>query len=183
MCWTTPHRRPPKATGDACTPCDCSVPSAPWPGRAVDPGNTPEVWRELIAGLSTECTFAEPASDRAVTEAEATLGGPLPEPLAELLRETNGVEGDYGLGLVWPLERIVTDNLLFRSSLEFRDLYMPFDPLLFFADAGNGDQFAFLWTPRRDEVFCWDHETDSRRWVAPSLDRYLRWWLDGTIKL
>ncbi len=60
---------------------------------------------------------------------------------------------------------------------------MPFDPLLFFADAGNGDQFAFLWTPRRDEIYAWNHENDNRTWVSASLDQYLRRWLDGTLAL
>lgn len=35
---------------------------------------------------------------------------------------------------------IVSDNPTLRTCEDFRDLYMPFDPLLFFADAGNGDQ-------------------------------------------
>ncbi|MEZ5281816.1 MAG: SMI1/KNR4 family protein [Acidimicrobiales bacterium] len=60
---------------------------------------------------------------------------------------------------------------------------MPFDPLLFFADTGNGDQFAFVLTPPRDDIFVWDHETDSRTWAAGSLDQYLQWWADGTLKI
>ena len=60
---------------------------------------------------------------------------------------------------------------------------MPFDPLLFFADTGNGDQFAFVLTPPRDDIFVWDHETDSRTWAAGSLDQYLQWWVDGTLKI
>jgi hypothetical protein len=77
------------------------------------------------------------------------------------------------------LERIVTDNLRFRTS--FRDLYMPFQPLLFFADAGNGDQFCFPTTSSgvRDDVFVWDHENDSRTWYAASLKTYLDSWLTG----
>lgn len=141
------------------------------------------MWRELISGLSTAATFASPALDSAIRETGEALGGELPRPLVALLRETDGVTGEHGLGLVWPVDRIRLDNQTFRSSEEFRLLYMPFDPLLFFADAGNGDQFAFVWTPRRDEVFAWDHGTDSRRWVAPSLEVYLRWWLDGTLRL
>jgi hypothetical protein len=141
------------------------------------------VWRELIGDLEPAAEFAEPASEQALGDATATLGGELPAPLVELLRESNGVQGRHGIDLVWPLERVVADNLLFRTNPEFAALYMPFDPLLFFAGAGNGDQFAFLWTPRRDEVFVWDHESDSRRWVAGSLEQYLRWWLDGTLKV
>jgi len=29
-----------------------------------------------------------------------------------------------------------------RANVVFRESYMPFENLLFFADAGNGDQFA-----------------------------------------
>ena len=134
------------------------------------------MWRELIAELTPHAEFTEPASEDAIARTVRALGGGLPEPLVSLLRETDGVRGQYGLGLVWPVRRILDDNTLFRSNLDFRGLCMPFDPLLFFADAGNGDQFAFVWVPRRDEVFVWDHETDSRRWVAPSLEVYLRWW-------
>src|SRR5688572_19524301 len=122
------------------------------------------MWRELINELTPAATFAAGASTDALLDAETKLGGSLPPDLRALLEESNGVSGEYGLGLVWPIERIVADNILFRTHPEFADLYMPFDPLLFFADAGNGDQFAFVWTPRRDEVFAWDHESDSRRW-------------------
>ena len=61
---------------------------------------------------------------------------------------------------------------------------MPFDNLIFFADAGNGDQFAFPIVSgevRQNKVFVWDHEDDSRRWVAPSLQSYLEWWLTGKL--
>lgn len=141
------------------------------------------MWTALIREIAPEAVLLPPATRRALDGAAVVLGGPLPEPLVALLSETNGVRGEYGLGLVWPVETIAAENVAFRTNADFRDLYMPFDPLLFFADAGNGDQFAFLWTPRRDEVFVWDHETDSRTWVAPSLETYLRWWLDGRFTL
>jgi hypothetical protein len=141
------------------------------------------MWRELITGLTEDAKFSPPASDGELERAAAGLGGDLPKHLAELLSESDGVKGKYGLGLIWPLKRIVSDNLHFRSSADFKELYMPFEPLLFFADAGNGDQFAFVWIPRRDEVFVWDHEQDSRRWVAPSLEMYLRWWLEGKLRI
>jgi hypothetical protein len=102
------------------------------------------------------------------------------------LLESNGVEGAHGLGLIWSAERILEANLTMRSHPDFAELYMPFECLLFFADAGNGDQFAFTVLRgefRKDAVFAWNHEDDSRTWVAPSLERYLEWWLDGTIKL
>jgi hypothetical protein len=137
------------------------------------------LWREYVKTLDPAAQFHNPASADELARAEHDLSLHLPDDLVTLLTETNGVTGEYGLGVVWPLERIVTDNLRFRTS--FRDLYMPFDGLLFFADAGNGDQFAFAVKPEgpRDEVFIWDHEDDSRRWYAASLSTYLKEWLTG----
>jgi len=63
---------------------------------------------------------------------------------------------------------------------------MPFDCLLFFADAGNGNQFAYLILNgeiRRNDVFVWNHENDSRVWVASSMKQFIEWWLNGTINV
>jgi hypothetical protein len=144
------------------------------------------MWQELIRRLITDCEFAPPASLGRLAAAEQALGVELPGDLRSLLLESDGVLGEYGLGLVWSVERIETDNIAFRSNADFRELYMPFDHLLFFADAGNGDQFAFAilaGAVRRPDVFAWNHEDDSRTWVAPSLEKYLEWWLSGRIKL
>ncbi len=49
---------------------------------------------------------------------------------------------------------------------------MPFDCLLFFADGGNGDLFGYSilnGIVQRDDIYVWNHENDSRTWVAPSL--------------
>jgi hypothetical protein len=86
---------------------------------------------------------------------------------------------EYGAGLIWPVDRVVKDNQRFRTTMSAH--YMSFESLLFFADAGNGDQFAFPITSQgaRDDVFVWDHESDSRRRYAGSLAQYLEWWLSG----
>jgi hypothetical protein len=141
------------------------------------------MWRERISGWTGEASFHEGASEVTIRACETALDQRLPGDLVELLRESNGVEGEYGLGLVWPIERIQADNLHFRADRMFGSLYMPFEPLLFFADAGNGDQFAFVMRNRPADVFVWDHETDSRTMVAPSLATYLEWWLDGRINI
>ena len=104
------------------------------------------MWRERVATLTEHAVFAPPADPGEIAAAEQELGGALPAALVEVLLESDGITGEHGLGLVWPLRRIVADNLAFRTSPDFRKLYMPFDPLLFFADGGNGDQFALLWT-------------------------------------
>jgi len=144
------------------------------------------MWRERIAELASNVSFGPPGSERAVRDAEVALQVAFPESLRGLLLEADGVEGEFGLGLIWPAARICGDNVRFRKDPGFAELYMPFQPLLFFADAGNGDQFAFVVLagaiPRPD-VFVWDHENDSRTWVAPSLETYLQWWLSGRIEL
>ncbi len=108
------------------------------------------------------------------------LGRPIPHELHDLLIETNGVEGEYGLGLVWSAERIGEDNAQFRTSPDFAELYMPFDGLVFFSDAGNGHQFGVALSGNQ-EVYMWNHEDDSRTWVAPTVMRFLEGWMTGRL--
>ena len=144
------------------------------------------MWREFVKELEPNFKFAEPADLVKLETAEEALRVKLPDELKSLLQECNGIFGSLGLGLVWPIERIVADNLAFRTNADFRELYMPFDPLLFFGDAGNGDQFAFAIQAgiiRRPDIFAWSHEDDSRTWKAPSLARFVEWLLSGRIQL
>lgn len=142
------------------------------------------MWHKLVAGASPASRFGPPATPSHIRHAEELLGLRLPEGLSTLLIECDGIEEEYRTALVWPLMTIVQTNLEFRGNADFADLYMPFDPLLFFANAANGDQFAFRilrGTIRTDDVYLWEHETDSRSWVAPSLEVYLEWRLSGKI--
>lgn len=144
------------------------------------------MWIELVTRLYPSASFAAAVEVPDLDRAGAQLGAALPADLRALLMESDGLTGEHGLGLVWPLSRLVEDNLEFRRNTEFRELYMPFDSLLFFGDAGNGDQFAFTVLDgqvRRPDVFAWNHEDDSRSWVAPDLWNYLEWWADGRIKV
>jgi hypothetical protein len=144
------------------------------------------MWRNFIQSHSSDCTFSGPSAIASIDAAQRSLQIEFPAELVELLSESNGVSGEYGLGLVWPVERVVADNVSFRANADFREIYMPFDCLLFFGDAGNGDQLAFSicgGVIRSDDVFVWNHEDDSRTWVAPSLRTYLEWWLQGRIKV
>ncbi|MFV2171585.1 SMI1/KNR4 family protein [Actinomadura sp. LOL_016] len=131
------------------------------------------MWRELAERAFPEAGFRPPAPAASLDAAERRLGGPLPAALRDLLRETDGVTGPYGLDVVWSLEQVVEQNAEFRTDASFAELYMPFDPLLFFGDNGGGDQFAFVRTPPADGVVVWDHETDARFPVAPDLRSYL----------
>ena len=121
-----------------------------------------------------------------VKAAELKLGSKFPNQLLSLLLETNSCLGEYDLGVIWPLDKIIFNNTLFRNEEKFSNIYMSFDNLLFFADAGNGSQFFFPISANKDtreSVFIWSHEDDSRSWVAPNLEKYIDWWLSGRLKI
>ncbi len=121
-----------------------------------------------------------------LTVLETAVGIALPDELKSLLRESNGVLGAYGLRLIWSAEEITQRNVKMRTDSNFLHSYMSFENLLFFADAGNGDQFALSIIQGvigRPDIFVWNHEDDSRTWAAPSLKHYLDWWLTGKLKV
>ncbi|MFE0087493.1 SMI1/KNR4 family protein [Streptomyces sp. NPDC058991] len=142
------------------------------------------MWKEAAAEALPDVEFRAAVDATALAEAERRLGRSLPSQLTALLMETDGMVGEYGTDVVWSLDRIVEQNLLFWSPNTFPGLYMPFDPLLFFGDNSGGDQFAFVLVPERPDIFVWDHETDSRLWAAGELADYLQrsltdegdWW-------
>ncbi len=127
-----------------------------------------------------EAHLRGPATPAAIQALESSLGHKLPAELRELLSQSDGIEGEYGLGLLWGVERIASDNAHFRTDSDLADLYMPFNGLVFFADAGNGDQF-FVSLSGNNEVYVWDHESDSRTWVAATVLGYLQAWMRGDL--
>lgn len=131
------------------------------------------MWRQVVQEVFPEAGFREPAQVSEIVEAEKRLGRALPAELKQLLLESNGVIGRTHVDTVWTVDQIVEQNLLFWSDESFAQLYMSFDALLFFGDNGGGDQFAFVQKPERPDVFVWEHESDSRRWVANNLRDYL----------
>lgn len=154
--------------------------------KNVMPSQGVIMWKHLVSALESNSRFESPANKSDIENAEKSLNVLLPRQLKECLQEANGIFGEYDLGLVWSLDKVVHTNLDFRQSTNFEELYMSFDSLLFFADAGNGDQFAFpiqAGQIRRDDVFVWNHEDDSRFWVAPNLKTYIEWQLTGKINV
>lgn len=142
-------------------------------------------WKELIRRYYDDAIFEEPATENQIRKAEKALGVQLPEELRSVLLLSNGVT-DGGMSVIWPLKKIISNNHFYRTDADYRELFMPFDHLLFFADASNGDLFAYAILAgeiRKPDVFAWNHEDDSRKWVAPSLETYLEWWSTGDIEL
>lgn len=144
------------------------------------------MWKQQIVKYSGEMRFFPPATKKAITRVEEILNVNFPPSLISLLSESNGVLDEYGLGLVWDLERIEQENSTKRKNQDFVDHYMPFHHLLLFGDAGNGDLYAFSIINgkiQRKDVYAWNHEDDSRMWVAASLEIYIEKALTGDIKL
>lgn len=131
------------------------------------------MWRQSVREVFPGAGLREPVGASEIVEAERRLGRALPTDLEQLLSESDGVLGHSHVDTVWTLDRIVEQNLRFWSDETFAQLYMSFDALLFFGDNGGGDQFAFVQKPQRPDVFVWEHESDSRRWVANDLRDYL----------
>lgn len=135
------------------------------------------MWKERIQALGVECTFRPSATASDIEGTERALGIALPTELKELLLKSNGVLDEYQYGVIWLSEKIVSENRVYRTDPAFKQLYMPFDCLLFFGEEGNGDLYAYIITEgavRRPDVFLWEHETDSRQWYAARLQNYLQ---------
>lgn len=150
------------------------------------------MWRDFIQNLKAtaqyplEIEFADGVNEEQIRSLELKLGVALPEDLKALLYESNGISDQYGLGIVWPLEEISQYNQEMRNLPHYQNFYMSFSDLLFFADAGNGDRFAFpiiRGKVKAEAVFAWNHENDSRWEVAFSLKSYLEGWLSGKISV
>ncbi|WP_366292726.1 SMI1/KNR4 family protein [Paenibacillus sp. AN1007] len=143
------------------------------------------MWKEYFKGISEECTFSSPAPADEILKVESLFHVTLPSELKEILLETNGVRAIYDLGLIWSADRIKNENRHYRDD-HFQEYYMPFNNLIFFGESGIGDLFAFPVTGEglcRGDVFVWNHENDSRKWVAPSVSKYVEWSLQGKIKI
>jgi hypothetical protein len=143
------------------------------------------MWVELARRFQPEARAAIPASNAVVEEAEEALGIQFPPDLRALLEESDGLVDEYGAG-IWSVARLLEANLQLREDSRASDLYMTFDNLLLIADAGNGDLFAYPiqgdGAINRPDIFLWDHETDSRQWVAGSLQQFVERWFGGELQ-
>ncbi|HYE17012.1 MAG TPA: SMI1/KNR4 family protein [Tepidisphaeraceae bacterium] len=133
-------------------------------------------WRAWLTSLGDEVEFHDPANAGAIKDAEARLGTAFPDDLRALLLVTNGVTASLGEWLVWPAEQIAEQNVHYRSFADFRELYMPFDHLLFVGERGDGDVVGLPIKAGAvgTEFFRWDHETDGRIWCASGLKDYFK---------
>jgi hypothetical protein len=142
---------------------------------------------EPIGGAEPGPEFFPGATPQELEAVERQVGVLLPASLKELLAESNGVLSIFGTHLIWTTGEIVRTNREMRVSPGYQERYMPFEPLLFFADAGvDGIRFAFGLIQgqiKREDIYSWNPIDDSRKWQAPSLKTYIDWWLGGELKV
>jgi hypothetical protein len=130
-------------------------------------------WRELAESVAPAVEFGDRETRDRIEAAERVLSCRFPGNLADLLTECGSVTRN-GIPVVWGVADIVRENSELRNSADLAELYMPFEPLLFFGGGRGGELFAFVRKPERDrDVFVWDHESDGRWRVAFSLRDYL----------
>ncbi|MGD6854002.1 SMI1/KNR4 family protein [Bacillus infantis] len=66
-----------------------------------------------MTSISKECEFKAPATEAETALIKKELKVELPDKLAELYKETNGVYGNYGISFVWSIEQMIKENLFF----------------------------------------------------------------------
>ncbi len=141
---------------------------------------------DTIAEISPQCTVNPGGSQANCARIKEALGHGLPEELEEFYGNWQSITGEYDTSIIWSADRVIDDNLLFRGNEDFDSLYMPFDCCLFFADAGNGDQF-FVPVYRDGstswQVYVWNHETDERIWVAGHIHQFIKGWINGEVSV
>ncbi len=145
------------------------------------------MWKNFINSISKEYHFTNPATKLELDHIQNELKVELPDELASLLKESNGVFDNWNCPLIWPISQVVKDNLFYRNFEDYKDIYMPFDHLFFFSDAGNGDLFFFAisknGTIEKNDIYVWNHEDDSRTWIAASLNDFIKGWITGKINV
>lgn len=148
-----------------------------------------EVWMETINRISSKYVFKDPASGELISSLEDNLNVQLPCELKNLLCETDGVIEKHDFAqwsVIWSSKVIIEENLQIRNNQILKENYMPFENLLFFADAGNGDLFGYFIidkSAQKDAIYVWNHEDDSPNRVASSLKEFIEGWLGGSISI
>lgn len=145
------------------------------------------MWKTFTGSLNEDFGYFPSVQKHRILQTENMLNVTFPVDLSDFLSETNGLYHKKSYtNMVWSVEAIEQTNLDFRKNTDFAKLYMSFELLLFFGDAGNGDQFAFRILSgevRMSDIYVWDHENDSRIWIAPSLKTFIEWWSAGKIEI
>ncbi|TXT63742.1 MAG: SMI1/KNR4 family protein (modular protein) [Promethearchaeota archaeon] len=136
-------------------------------------------WKNIIPMISEEWKITKPAKSYLIQNIERKFQIQLPKELLTLYDQTNGVKDQFSYDLIFPVEVLIEKNTEMRTYDGFKDLYMPFDNILFIGEYGNGDLFGYPINMNRKIrnrfIFIWNHENDSRKWASMSIiDLFIR---------
>jgi hypothetical protein len=148
---------------------------------------TMTAWKQLLEKVLPDAKFHPPATVNEIVEIEKECHVTLPEDLTALLLEVNGVsDGEFGYAHLWSSERIIKENMWLHGD-DIGVCSPAFTSVLFFADAGNGDNFGFQFDDQgriaSPDVYVWDHEEDSIRVIAPTLAQFVQGWFSGELSI
>ena len=122
-----------------------------------------------------EVEFSPTCSKEKLDDSFAKLEVSPPNELIKLLENTDGFSTDFAITVLSSSD-IVETNLKYWNENFLSDIYMSFNSLLFFAEAGNGDLFAYRILEGKvssNDIYVWNHENDSRVWVASNLKNFI----------
>lgn len=148
-------------------------------------------WEELVTLINNESILlklTEPVQRKVLKTAQEELKT-AQEELKRFYEFSNGLQ-EYieGVGIIgeviWNIERLVKENQAYRHSEIMKEIYEPFDNILFFGDAGNGDRFGYLIdSENKNNIISWNHENDERLLIATNLKKFVESWTTGKIHL
>jgi len=144
------------------------------------------MWKDYLNSISNEFQFKAPATTTDLLLIKTELNVDPPNKLTDLYSETNGVYGNYGISFIWSTKQMVKENMYFWNVQEHRCSTKPLNNFLFFSDAGNGDLFGYSiknGSIQTEDIYVLDHEDDSRRVVASSLEQFIKDWIGGKITI
>lgn len=140
-------------------------------------------WAEFTRTLPPEVGLQNPASDEQMKALEAFVGQPLPPRYVSFLRHSNGLVGHSDL--IFSAENAITTNEVLVSNyvhFNWAELYMPFGGMFFIGMNADGDYFflRMLKGQMMEDVYRWEHESDSRVWFARDVQDFLaRYFAEG----
>lgn len=136
---------------------------------------------KVVTDIDSSYKFNPPAEKRVLESLKSELNlKSLPNQLESLYLQSDGIIEKYKhmeiSHLIWSIAEVIKINKEMRNDDVYKKIYLPFDELLFFSDAGNGDLFAFVSLQgifEKQSIFIWNHEDDSRSLYASNLEEFI----------
>jgi hypothetical protein len=142
-------------------------------------------WKQEIKGLWADSEFFPPADPREIQQLEVHYRLQLPEELKEFLAQTDGFSASYATYYIFrtapeadEFDTFKYHNETMRNTLDFKDLYAPFEDIFFFGADGGGDLFGYKIIEGRcsNQIVRWNHEDDSRITISDDgLSKYFHY--------